>query len=124
MTGSPAVLVVDDDVMLLTALARGLSDYGCQVVTASSSEVGLKAAENGRFVAMIVDLQMPGYRAPAFLRRLRTLQPRSICIIYTGEVLEDEAVATLKREGADHVVTKPAEFEEITSLMRLSPLLQ
>ena len=73
------VLVVDDDVKLLQALARMLKSLGFQVVTASNGEDALAVVEGLRtpIDAVLVDVVMPRLDGPEFVQRLahRGLHP-------------------------------------------------
>ena len=73
------VLVVDDDLRLLQALARMLKSLGFQVVTASDGEDGLAVVEGLRtpIDAVLVDVVMPRLGGPEFVERLahRGLHP-------------------------------------------------
>lgn len=73
------VLVVDDDVKLLQALARMLKSLGFQVVTASDGEDALAVVEGLRtpIDAVLVDVVMPRLGGPEFVDRLahRGLHP-------------------------------------------------
>jgi CheY-like chemotaxis protein len=73
------VLVVDDDVKLLQALARMLKSLGFQVVTASDGEEALSVVESLRtpIDAVLVDVVMPRLGGPELVERLahRGLHP-------------------------------------------------
>jgi two-component system cell cycle sensor histidine kinase/response regulator CckA len=73
------VLVVDDDLKLLQALARMLKSLGFQVVTASDGEDALAVVEGLRtpIDAVLVDVVMPRLGGPEFVERLahRGLHP-------------------------------------------------
>lgn len=76
------VLVVDDDLKLLQALARMLKSLGFQVVTASDGEDALAVVEGLRtpIDALLVDVVMPRLDGPEFVQRLehRGLHPAVI----------------------------------------------
>ncbi|HET9385769.1 MAG TPA: response regulator [Gemmatimonadales bacterium] len=76
------VLVVDDDLKLLQALARMLKSLGFQVVTASDGEDALAVVEGLRtpIDAVLVDVVMPRLDGPGFVQRLahRGLHPAVI----------------------------------------------
>ena len=73
------VLVVDDDVKLVQALARMLKSLGFQVVTASDGEEALSVVESLRtpIDAVLVDVVMPRLGGPELVERLahRGLHP-------------------------------------------------
>ena len=59
MTNSSLVLVVDDEPSICWALERMLVGEGHQVVTASSAEEGLRAANDYQPDMVILDVRLP-----------------------------------------------------------------
>ena len=58
---TPAILLVDDDVFLLTLTAELLSGLGYQVRTARNGGEALAVLDHGHAVDLLVtDVQMPG----------------------------------------------------------------
>ena len=71
MRQQPAVLVVDDDAMLVQVLKRGLEAAGIQVWTAGDAVEALCSIVTRPVDLILVDYQMPDVNGEAFLIALR-----------------------------------------------------
>jgi CheY-like chemotaxis protein len=69
------VLVVDDEPDTLEFLSAGLSRYGAQVCTASSSADALEAVLSWKPDLIVSDLGMPGEDGFALIEKVRALSP-------------------------------------------------
>lgn len=76
------ILLVDDEPNVLRALTRLLKNY--QVVTFTSGEEALLAAQEKAFDLVISDFRMPGLDGVEFLTFFKTLQPDAIRMVLTG----------------------------------------
>ena len=72
-----ALLLVDDDRMILHTLQEQLAREPYQVVTASNVKAGLGAISSQQFAIILADQTMPDMPGIEFLRKCRELQPRS-----------------------------------------------
>ena len=54
------VLVVDDEPGVRTAVARGLTAEGMDVVAVGDGQTALRAALTGSFDAVVLDIILPG----------------------------------------------------------------
>ena len=118
---TPLVLVVDDDEAIRTSLSRGLAGAGFTVVTAGDGLLGLKAHDEHRPDALLLDVGMPGINGVELTKRIRAQGSAvPICILSArGEV--DDRVAGLQA-GADDYVAKPFAVKEVAA--RLHALLR
>ena len=78
------VLLVDDEVSFLEALAERMRMRGLEVTCASSGKAALNAVEEQTFDAVVLDLAMPGLDGIETLRRLRHQQPELQVMILSG----------------------------------------
>src|SRR4249920_2402980 len=114
------ILIVDDEMDLLTVLKFGLEAEGYEVVTASDGEQGLAAARQLIPDLMVLDLMLPrmdGYkvcRALKFDERYKRI-PIFILSARTGET--DRRLAL--ELGADEFHTKPYEMRTLIERIRL-----
>ncbi|MDT7555891.1 MAG: hypothetical protein QOI68_361, partial [Pseudonocardiales bacterium] len=67
----PRVLVVDDEAGVRTALGRGLTAEGLDVVTAADGPTALRAALTGSFDLILLDIIIPGLSGYRVLEQLR-----------------------------------------------------
>lgn len=80
-----AVLVVDDDPMMLGILTRILSRENYQVTTATSGEAGLAAARRLPALDLLVtDVAMPDLMGPDLAKAVRALFPDVAVLFQTG----------------------------------------
>lgn len=85
------ILVVDDDALMLSLIAKALADY--EVTLARDGDEALLFTESGRRLDLIItDYLMPAMMGDELLGRIREHHPRLKALIITGhgEVLERE----------------------------------
>ena len=112
------VLVVDDEQPILRTVAANLRARGYQVLTATSGEAALAAAEVHQPDCVVLDLGLPGISGLEALRRLRTWTTTPV-IILTAVDGERDKVAALDL-GADDYVTKPFGMAELLARIRVA----
>ena len=114
------ILVVDDEVELVRAVARGLRREGYAVDEAFDGAEALEKASDVAYDLICLDLTMPNPDGREVCRRLRdraqrTHQPR-ILVLTARDSLEDR-VAGLD-DGADDYLVKPFAFSELSARIR------
>jgi two-component system, OmpR family, KDP operon response regulator KdpE len=112
------VLVVDDEQPILRTVAANLRARGYQVLTATSGEAALAAAEVHQPDCVVLDLGLPGISGLEALRRLRTWTTTPV-VILTAVDGERDKVAALDL-GADDYVTKPFGMAELLARIRVT----
>jgi two-component system, OmpR family, KDP operon response regulator KdpE len=105
------VLAVDDEPQILTALSRGLTRVGHDVVVARCGEDGLAAAASNTPDLVLLDLRLPDLDGIEIVRRLRTWS-RVPIVLLSGEGSERARVAALDA-GADDFIDKPFSMDEL-----------
>jgi two-component system nitrogen regulation response regulator NtrX len=106
-----AILVVDDESGVRSALAGILGDEGYQVTTAESGEAGLEAMESRRFDLVLLDVWLPRMDGLEALARMRTLDPDVPVVVISGHGSIETAVKAV-RMGAQDFVEKPLSLEK------------
>jgi AmiR/NasT family two-component response regulator len=108
--GQRHVLVVDDDRLVLAALAEGLRGAGYRVTGAASAEDALAAA--GREVPdlALLDVRMPGMSGIELGGRLREA---GVPFLYLSAYGDREAVENALEEGALGYLVKPLDIQQI-----------
>jgi len=113
------ILIVDDELDLVSVLRMGLEIEGFEVIEAMDGEEGLRRARQDRPDLVVLDLMLPkmdGYkvcRALKFDERFKHL-PIIILSARSGEA--DRRLAL--DMGADLVVHKPYEMSELVAKIR------
>jgi signal transduction histidine kinase len=99
--GGAAVLVIEDEPALATAVAEGLSDAGFLVTRAADGEEGLARLRERTFDVIVCDLRMPRLDGPAFYRAIAANSPSLArrVIFVTGDVAGTEAERFLEDSG-------------------------
>jgi two-component system, OmpR family, KDP operon response regulator KdpE len=109
----PALLLVDDDVTLLSVLSRRLSRAGYDVRTAPNGHRALQALEDGWPALLIVDLMMPEMDGFELCRRVKRLA--DLPIIVLSAVDASEAKVSALELYAEDYVTKPFDPDELVA---------
>ena len=99
------ILVVDDEVGMLTLLRNYLTREGYEVTTAPSAEVALQFLEKHTIPLVLTDLRMPGLGGMGLVREIHAAQPETHVILMTAFGSVDTAIEAVKA-GAYHFVTK------------------
>jgi two-component system, response regulator RegA len=114
-----SVLVVDDDEVFRTRLARALEDRGLAVSVAGDHAAALSEARRESPELAIVDLKMPGRSGLEVVRDLRALDSGTRVVVLTGYGSIATAVEAIKL-GAVHYLPKPADCDEILAAFGLA----
>lgn len=107
-----AALVVDDDEVFRTRLARALESRGWEVRTAHDAGSAMEAATQLSPDLAVVDLRLPGVGGLEIIKGLRTLDDTTCILMLTGYGSIATALAAT-RLGADHYLSKPADADQI-----------
>ncbi|MFO1464775.1 MAG: sigma-54 dependent transcriptional regulator [bacterium] len=113
----PQILVVDDELAVLRALDRFLSEKGYEVTLAENFEKAAKALEGGRIELALVDLKLGDRDGIELVQHIQKNSPQTSCIIMTGFGSIDTAIQAIKA-GAFHYVTKPFQFDDLNNLVQ------
>ncbi len=100
----PRVLVVDDDVIVRTLLARRLEAAGYTVQTADDGCLGVEQVRCWRPAVLLTDCMMPGLDGPALVAAIRAIAgpTRPYIILLSSRPTElGGADATLLKPWAD-----------------------
>lgn len=109
----PAVLLVDDDLSLLSLLSRRLTREGFDVSTATSGPAALAALERSWPALVLIDLMMPGMDGVELARRIKRLVDLPIIVLSAVDA-DTSKVASLEVFAEDYL-TKPFSFEELVA---------
>jgi DNA-binding NtrC family response regulator len=111
------VLVVDDEVEYVDALAERLRARGLTVETAFNGEEALEKAEGAEFHAIVLDFAMPGMNGVETLKALRKRSPLVQVMLLTGQATIQAAVEAT-RLGAVDVLEKPTDIDTLMEKIR------
>jgi len=114
------ILVIEDEPSVLSFVRTALERTGYPVVAANTGVDALKLLEGGKFVGIVSDMRTPGgidgSDVHDWLAAHRPeLVPRLIFI--TGDIVNEETAATLRRTGAP-CVEKPFRISQLLDVVR------
>ena len=107
-----SVLIVDDDEVFRTRLARSFDRRGWETMTACDGAAALDLARASAPDLATVDLRLPGENGLNVVRALREQDSTLSIIVLTGYGSIATALEAV-RLGADHYLSKPVDAEQI-----------
>jgi response regulator RpfG family c-di-GMP phosphodiesterase len=113
----PKVLLVDDELNILSAYQRNLRSR-FDLSTADSGENGLKALrESGPFSVVVSDYNMPIMDGIEFLRIVKEEAPDTIRIMLTGQADLQSAINAVNEGNIFRFLTKPCEHQYLINTL-------
>ncbi|OII24635.1 response regulator [Curtobacterium sp. MCBA15_013] len=110
------VLIADDDVQLVRALAVTLAARGYDVVTARDGRAAIDAVITERPDLVLLDLGMPRLDGIGVLEGIRAWSQVPVLVL-SGRTDSSDKVDALDA-GADDYVTKPFQMDELLARLR------
>jgi DNA-binding response OmpR family regulator len=111
------VLVVEDEVQLAEAVARGLRREGMAVDVATDGDSGYQKAAATRYDVVVLDRDLPGMSGDEICRRLTDEDVLTRVIMLTASGTVEDKVSGLAL-GADDYLAKPFAFAELAARVR------
>jgi len=111
------VLLVDDEVELVSALAERLSLRGIEADWASTCDDALTKVESKSFDIAVLDVKMPKISGLELKRRLQAKCPLMKFIFVTGHGSEDNFREALRDAGPAYYLVKPLHIETLIHKM-------
>jgi DNA-binding response OmpR family regulator len=109
----PKVLVIDDDIGLLTMLRLGLELQGFDVATAEGGKEGLRRAYQMHPDVVVLDVTMSEMDGWTTCQRLRQVSDVPV-IMLSSRTAKADIIKGLSM-GADDYLTKPCSLAELTA---------
>jgi two-component system nitrogen regulation response regulator NtrX len=113
----PAILIVDDEPGVRTALGGVLRDEGYTVDTVDSGEACLERVVTHPYDVVLLDVWMPGIDGLETLQRLRERRVDAEVVIISGHGNVESAVRAIKL-GAFDFVEKPLSLDKAVLVVR------
>lgn len=109
----PHLLLVDDDLAVLRALDRALTQFGARVSVAADPATARSIVAGGDVDAIVLDYRLPGTRGDQLLAELAQTHPqiRHRTVFITGDV-SSEGIDRLVATGCP-VLLKPFPMGEL-----------
>jgi two-component system OmpR family response regulator len=111
------ILVIEDDADIARLLELHLKDISFDVDLSNDGEAGLRAASQGHYDLIILDLMLPGIDGLEICRRLRGGAINTPILMLTAKSSELDRVLGLEL-GADDYLTKPFSLIELQARVK------
>ncbi|HNQ46256.1 MAG TPA: response regulator transcription factor [Syntrophorhabdus sp.] len=115
------ILLVEDDIKIVSFIAKGLKAVGYAVDHAADGEEGLSLALTEPYDTAIVDIMLPKRDGLSLIEELRKRKIHTPVIILSAKDSVDDRVKGLQTGGDDYL-TKPFAFSEL--LARVQALIR
>jgi two-component system response regulator MprA len=115
-SGSPHVLVIDDEYSIIDAIRIGLRLQGFSVESATSGLAGLDLAQRLYPDAIVLDVMLPELDGLSVCRRLRAMSDVPIIILTARDEVDDRILGL--DSGADDYLIKPFSVGELAARIR------
>lgn len=117
MPHQPNVLIVDDDLNILSAFEGFLKKEHCNMIPASSAEEALQQLAAHHVDLVITDVRLKYQSGVTLFIRVKQLHPTLPVIVITGHpnlITEKD----IKLYGADYYFLKPLELDSLREAVR------
>lgn len=112
-TEPPALLFVDDEANILSALRRLFRPLGYRIFTAESGAAGLQVFEQNTIDIVISDMRMPEMNGAQFLDQVRQKWPDAVRILLTGYADVTSTIAAINKGEIYRYISKPWDDNDI-----------
>ena len=113
----PRILVVEDDLSILTGVSMNLRYEGYEVIQAQDGARGLEMAVTDGPDLIVLDVMMPRLNGYEVLRELRSRGVRTPVLVLSAKGMERDKVLGLDL-GADDYVVKPFGVAELMARVK------
>jgi DNA-binding response OmpR family regulator len=104
------ILLVDDEVELVSTLAERLSFRGIEADWVTTAEEALKQVENQRYAVAVLDVKIPRISGLALKKLLEEKDPGLKFIFLTGHGSEEDFVIGSAEAGEAFYLIKPVDL--------------
>ncbi len=107
----PYIMLVDDEVTYVKAMAERLNNRNIKTITAFSGAEGLeKLKSNQNLDVIVLDVMMPGMDGHETLKEIKKTTPMTEVILLTGHATMESAIEGMKQGAFDYLM-KPFDIE-------------
>jgi type II secretory ATPase GspE/PulE/Tfp pilus assembly ATPase PilB-like protein/DNA-binding response OmpR family regulator len=114
------ILLVDDEVNVLSALRRVFRQENYEVVTCEDPREALRRLQTETFQLIISDYMMPGMNGGELLRQARAVQPDTIRIMLTGHADVNAVIGAVKSGAVYKFILKPWNDDDLRVTVALA----
>lgn len=111
------ILIVDDDKLMLKAIAHNLNAEGYETSTAEDGFQALDIIQKDRIDLIITDIMMPNVSGLALLNLLKQFYYNNIPVILISTLDKGDIILRSLGLGATDFITKPIDFKKLSFLI-------
>ncbi len=112
-----AILIIEDDYALGTALALAVRRTGHLPTLLASGTAGLEAMKRETFAALVLDIGLPDMSGLRVLETVRAKSPALPVLVVTAHATLDHAISAQKL-GATEYLAKPLDLKQFDQTLR------
>lgn len=112
------LLLVDDEVNILSSLKRTLRSDGYHILTAGSAQEGLALLSTHPVQVIVSDQRMPEMTGAQFLSRVRDLYPKTVRLVLSGYADLDSVTEAINQGAIYKFLLKPWDEEVLRNDVR------
>ena len=113
-----ALLFVDDEANILSALKRLFRPLGYRIFTAGSGAAGLEILVREQVDLVVSDMRMPEMNGAQFLEKVRQQWPDTVRILLTGYAEIGSTIDAINKGQIFRYISKPWEDSDITLIVK------
>jgi len=110
------ILIVDDESLIRYSLNATFRETDREVVSAATGAEALRAIDENRFDACLLDIHLPDMNGLDIMKKVRAVSPGTKIIIMTGSDVGESMMSSI-RENAHLLLTKPFDLDEVKLLV-------
>jgi two-component system response regulator RegA len=114
------LLLLDDDDVFATRMARALGTRGFEVTRAATAAEALNLARHESPECALIDLRLPDGHGLDVVAELHDIDATTRIVVLTGYGSIATAVESLKRGAADYL-TKPVDADQVAAAFDIQP---
>lgn len=107
------VMIIDDEMHVLSAVTRLLKRFGWQVVAFDKPEEALDYARQNELSVVVSDYRMPLINGVEFFNRLNRIQPLIYKVMLSGQADHSAMVSAINQAKIHHFINKPWDNSEL-----------
>jgi two-component system, OmpR family, response regulator ArlR len=112
------ILIIEDEESIARFVQLELTHEGYNVKIEGDGRSGLKAATEGDFGLVLLDVMLPSLNGMEVLRRIRQVSSIPVIMLTAKDEITDKVMGL--DMGADDYITKPFAIEELLARIRVS----
>ena len=117
------ILVIDEDELILYALAKALKDDGCEVKTAATVTAAMEKLSQGVYDLCFLDMDLTKFHGPEIIQKIRDVCPDTSIIIMTADHVDpddlgENFIESITKDGFCHIIPKPFNLYEVSEMVQ------